>query len=343
MTLKAFLSDRFRRVVLQGIFMLTALSFLLATGTAPGVAALLLIAALVYFTLTQVYDYRKCQRRLKELNAVMDGLNEKYLFGECAPPPKDAFERALFALFRRSGKSMIETVSDARAAGREYREYVESWVHEIKTPITATTLICRNMGGENKDKLLRELGQIEAHVERALFYARAESPEKDCLIRQCSLHQIVSDAIKNHQTLLIGQGVRIETEGFESRESEYPVYTDAKWASFIIGQILQNAARYHGEEPVISLTAMTLGKQVRLSIKDNGIGISQSDLPRIFEKGFTGQNGRMLQNSTGIGLYLCRRLCDRLGIGLTARSEERGGTTIILSFQVNDFVTGARG
>ena len=339
MTLKAFLSDRFRRVVLQGIFMLTALSFLLATGTAPGVAALLLIAALVYFTLTQVYDYRKCQRRLKELNAVMDGLNEKYLFGECAPPPKDAFERALFALFRRSGKSMIETVSDARAAGREYREYVESWVHEIKTPITATTLICRNMGGENKDKLLRELGQIEAHVERALFYARAESPEKDCLIRQCSLHQIVSDAIKNHQTLLIGQGVRIETEGFESRESEYPVYTDAKWASFIIGQILQNAARYHGEEPVISLTAMTLGKQVRLSIKDNGIGIPAHELPRVFDRGFTGKNGRARGGSTGMGLYLCRRLTAFLQMDLKITSTEGTGTEVSLTFPSKENLT----
>ena len=339
MTLKAFLSDRFRRVVLQGIFMLTALSFLLATGTAPGVAALLLIAALVYFTLTQVYDYRKCQRRLKELNAVMDGLNEKYLFGECAPPPKDAFERALFALFRRSGKSMIETVSDARAAGREYREYVESWVHEIKTPITAATLICRNMGGENKDKLLRELGQIEAHVERALFYARAESPEKDCLIRQCSLHQIVSDAIKNHQTLLIGQGVRIETEGFESRESEYPVYTDAKWASFIIGQILQNAARYHGEEPVISLTAMTLGKQVRLSIKDNGIGIPAHELPRVFDRGFTGKNGRARGGSTGMGLYLCRRLTAFLQMDLKITSTEGTGTEVSLTFPSKENLT----
>ena len=339
MTLKAFLSDRFRRVVLQGIFMLTALSFLLATGTAPGVAALLLIAALVYFTLTQVYDYRKCQRRLKELNAVMDGLNEKYLFGECAPPPKDAFERALFALFRRSGKSMIETVSDARAAGREYREYVESWVHEIKTPITATTLICRNMGGENKDKLLRELGQIEAHVERALFYARAESPEKDCLIRQCSLHQIVSDAIKNHQTLLIGQGVRIETEGFGSRESEYPVYTDAKWASFIIGQILQNAARYHGEEPVISLTAMTLGKQVQLSIKDNGIGIPAHELPRVFDMGFTGKNGRARGGSTGMGLYLCRRLTAFLQMDLKITSTEGTGTEVSLTFPSKENLT----
>ncbi len=339
MTLKAFLSDRFRRIVLQGIFMLTALSFLLATGTAPGVAALLLIAALVYFTLTQVYDYRKCQRRLKELNAVMDGLNEKYLFGECAPPPKDAFERALFALFRRSGKSMIETVSDARAAGREYREYVESWVHEIKTPITAATLICRNMGGENKDKLLRELGQIEAHVERALFYARAESPEKDCLIRQCSLHQIVSDAIKNHQTLLIGQGVRIETEGFESRESEYPVYTDAKWASFIIGQILQNAARYHGEEPVISLTAMTLGKQVRLSIKDNGIGIPAHELPRVFDRGFTGKNGRARGGSTGMGLYLCRRLTAFLQMDLKITSTEGMGTEVSLTFPSKENLT----
>ena len=339
MTLKAFLSDRFRRVVLQGIFMLTALSFLLATGTAPGVAALLLIAALVYFTLTQVYDYRKCQRRLKELNAVMDGLNEKYLFGECAPPPKDAFERALFALFRRSGKSMIETVSDARAAGREYREYVESWVHEIKTPITAATLICRNMGGENKDKLLRELGQIEAHVERALFYARAESPEMDCLIRQCSLHQSVSDAIKNHQTLLIGQGVRIETEGFESRESEYPVYTDAKWASFIIGQILQNAARYHGEEPVISLTAMTLGKQVRLSIKDNGIGIPAHELPRVFDRGFTGKNGRARGGSTGMGLYLCRRLTAFLQMDLKITSTEGMGTEVSLTFPSKENLT----
>ena len=339
MTLKAFLSDRFRRVVLQGIFMLTALSFLLATGTAPGVAALLLIAALVYFALTQVYDHRKCQRRLKELNAVMDGLNEKYLFGECAPPPKDAFERALFALFRRSGKSMIETVSDARAAGREYREYVESWVHEIKTPITAATLICRNMGGENKDKLLRELGQIEAHVERALFYARAESPEKDCLIRQCSLHQIVSDAIKNHQTLLIGQGVRIETEGFESRESEYPVYTDAKWASFIIGQILQNAARYHGEEPVISLTAMTLGKQVRLSIKDNGIGIPAHELPRVFDRGFTGKNGRARGGSTGMGLYLCRRLTAFLQMDLKITSTEGMGTEVSLTFPSKENLT----
>ncbi len=339
MTLKAFLSDRFRRVVLQGIFMLTALSFLLATGTAPGVAALLLIAALVYFTLTQVYDYRKCQRRLKELNAVMDGLNEKYLFGECAPPPKDAFERALFALFRRSGKSMIETVSDAQAAGREYREYVESWVHEIKTPITAASLICRNMGGENKDKLLRELGQIEAHVERALFYARAESPEKDCLIRQCSLHQIVSDAIKNHQTLLIGQGVRIETEGFGSRESEYPVYTDAKWASFIIGQILQNAARYHGEEPVISLTAMTLGKQVQLSIKDNGIGIPAHELPRVFDRGFTGKNGRARGGSTGMGLYLCRRLTAFLQMDLKITSTEGTGTEVSLTFPSKENLT----
>ena len=339
MTLKAFLSDRFRRIVLQGIFMLTALAFLLATGTAPGVATLLLIAALVYFTLTQVYDYRKCQRRLKELNAVMDGLNEKYLFGECAPPPKDAFERALFALFRRSGKSMIETVSDAQAAGREYREYVESWVHEIKTPITAASLICRNMGGENKDKLLRELGQIEAHVERALFYARAESPEKDCLIRQCSLQQIVSDAIKNHQTLLIGQGVRIETEGLESRESGYSVYTDAKWAPFIIGQILQNAARYHGEEPVISLTAMTLGKQVRLSIKDNGIGIPAHELPRVFDRGFTGKNGRARGGSTGMGLYLCRRLTAFLQMDLKITSTEGMGTEVSLTFPSKENLT----
>lgn len=339
MTLKSFLSDRFGRIILQGIFVLTAVLFLLATGTDPGVAGLLLIAVFVCFGLTLTYDYRKSSKRFKELNAVMEGLNEKYLFAECAPPSKDASEQALFALFRRSGKSMVEAVSEAQAAGREYREYVESWVHEIKTPITAATLICRNISGESRDKLLRELGQIEAHVERALFYARAESPEKDCIIRQCSLNRIVSEAVKNHQSLLIGQGMRIETEGPGSGENGLMVYTDAKWAAFIIGQILQNAARYHGDEPVITLTAKTLGKQTRLSIRDNGIGIPAHELPRVFDRGFTGKNGRTRGGSTGMGLYLCRKLSAFLQIDFNITSTEGAGTEVSLTFPAKENLT----
>lgn len=339
MTFQEFLSDRTGKILLEILIMGAMSGFLLATGTTPDIIILLLIFSCLIRTTVFAIDFIKCRSRLEELQSIMDGLDQKYLFAECAPPPKTAFERRLFALIRRSCQSMTGSVSDAQAAGRSYREYVESWVHEIKTPITAATLICRNMGGENKDRLLRELGQIEAHVERALFYARAESPEKDCLIRQCSLHQIVSDAIKNHQTLLIGQGVRIETEGFESRESEYPVYTDAKWASFIIGQILQNAARYHGEEPVISLTAMTLGKQVRLSIKDNGIGIPAHELPRVFDRGFTGKNGRARGGSTGMGLYLCRRLTAFLQMDLKITSTEGMGTEVSLTFPSKENLT----
>ena len=112
--------------------------------------------------------------------------------------------------------------------------------------------------------------------------------------------------------------------------------------SFIFNQIIGNAIKYHAEQPILHFGATKTNDKIVLSISDNGIGIPKSDLPRIFEKGFTGQNGRTGKNSTGIGLYLCKRLCDQLGIGLTAYSENRG-TTISLIFQMNDFIIGVQG
>lgn len=123
---------------------------------------------------------------------------------------------------------------------------------------------------------------------------------------------------------------------------ETKVYTDEKWVRFILNQIIGNAIKYHAEQPILHFGATKTDDKIVLSISDNGIGIPKSDLPCIFEKGFTGQNGRTGKNSTGIGLYLCKRLCDKLGIGLTAYSENRG-TTISLIFQMNDFIIGVQG
>lgn len=334
MTLGEFLSDRFQKIMMLIVFMLTAAVFLTAVGTSSGVVAIVLIAAFLTAGLIQISDFLKCRARMEELWAVMNGLNEKYLFAECVPQADSAYERKLFELLGRSEKAMIEAVSNAQVSQREYREYVESWVHEMKTPVTAAKLICRNTGGEAQERLLRELCLMEAHIERALFYARAESPEKDYVIRQCGLNEIVGDAIKNHQTLLIQNGVRIEVE-----ELNYQVYTDDKWASFIIGQLLQNSARYHGTEPVITLTARSLGKQVQLLVSDNGIGIPMHELPRVFDRGFTGRNGRKRGGSTGMGLYLCSKLAGFLQIDIKIESEERGGATVSLIFPAKENLT----
>lgn len=326
MTAGEFLLDRLGRSILHGGALLAAAAFLLGTGTQPGILALLLAGCLLLSLSEQLFDFWRAKRRLEELQAVMGELDQRYLFTECVPPAHSLYERKLLELLRLAGKSMIETVSAARAAQEEYREYIEQWVHEIKTPITAAKLICQSTDSATRRKLSAELAQIDAHVERVLFYARSENPEKDFLISRTDLSAICREAIQTHRALLIQNGVQVETEGLEET-----VYTDRKWVSFMLGQFLQNAARYRGEDPVITLSARRLGRQVRLSVRDNGIGISAHELPRVFERGFTGRNGRDRGGSTGMGLYLCRRLADALELGLEIQSEEGAGTCVTLT------------
>lgn len=328
MTIYEFLSDRLGKIMVQLCCTAAAAFFLRMTGTSSGVITLLLLFLLLIFTVTQISEYHKCRRRLSELSALLQGLDQKYLFSECAPPPRTAYEQKLFALMRSSGRAMISAVSDAHASMQEYREYIESWVHEIKTPITAAKLTCRHMDPDSRRKFSAELSQIEAHVERALYYARAESPERDCIIRQASLSDIVSQAVGNHKTLLIQNHMKIETKNLD-----FIVYTDRKWAVFILGQLLQNASRYRSNaSPSVLLTATPCGRQVQLTVSDNGIGIPAHELPRVFDRGFTGSNGRLRGGSTGMGLYLCRKLAALLEIDLQISSKEQKGTIVTLTF-----------
>ena len=371
MTMSEYLSDRLGTIVLQAVFAVATAGFLYITGTESGIILLLAISWLLVFLCVRMTEFFKCRARLQELENIMSGLDEKYLFAECIPRGSSVYERRLMELSRRAGRAMIGAVSDARAAHREYREYVESWVHEIKTPITAAGLICRNVDSVTRRKLAPELAQIEAHVERALFYARAESPEKDFIIRRFRLSEIVEEAVERHRALLIQSGVvldicaaadgmtGIKNEHTDKAEGdsgsnmevglEHIVYTDDKWAVFILGQLLQNAARYRRESfgdheiaedregaPVITLSAKRLGRQVQLAVSDNGIGIPAHELSRVFDRGFTGSNGRVRGGSTGMGLYLCRRLADCLEMGLQISSKEGVGTTVTLTFPAKE-------
>lgn len=334
MLISEFILDRLGRIALHSAALFVIAAFLLATGTQPGIVVLLLIVCLLIFLLEQLTDFWKAKKRLNELQAIMSELDQRYLFTECVPKSHNLYERKLFDLLRLSGKSMIEAVSDAQAAQREYREYIEQWVHEIKTPITAAKLICQNMDSNMRRKLSKELAQIDSHVERALFYARTESPEKDFIISKTELSTICEEAIQAHRTLLIENSVRVETENLNEI-----VYTDRKWVAFMLGQLLQNAARYRGENPVITLSGKRLGRQVQLAVRDNGIGISAHELPRVFDRGFTGRNGRNRGGSTGMGLYLCKRLADALEIGLQIQSTAGDGTCVTLTFPAETNLT----
>ncbi len=334
MTLGEYLTDRLGRILAQMTCGAAAASFLAATGTQPGVLILSILALSLVCVAAHLADFFRQRARLRELEEVMDSLDQKYLFTECVQPPRGLYERRLFDLTRRAGRAMTGAVSDAQAAQREYRGYVEQWVHEIKTPITAARLICGHLDGDPRRRLTYELDRVQAHVERALFYARAESPEQDCVIRQADLGEIVAQAIADHRTLLIQSGVRVETDGLDRC-----VYTDGKWAAFILGQLLQNAARYRGAQPAVVLSARPLGRQVQLTVSDNGIGIPAHELPRVFDRGFTGSNGRACGGSTGMGLYLCRKLAGFLELGLDIASEEGAGTAVTLTFPAKGDLT----
>lgn len=292
--------------------------------------ALLLLAGLFL-------TYWKRDRQMRQLLDMAGQLSERYLISEVMELPEQAEDQVYYRLLKMARKSMLEQISEVKRERLEYKEYIEQWIHEIKTPITAMKLLCENHRTDWTKELLLELEKTNRFTEQALYFARSEYTEKDYSVREIALAQIVHQAIADNKYLLLQSGMRLEVE-----EIQDTVYSDEKWVRFILNQLIANAVKYRAGQPVLRFSTCRQQDQVVLMVEDNGIGISPADLPRIFEKGFTGQNGRIVHQSTGIGLYLCKRLCEKLGIGICANSEGKG-TTISLSFHINDFVTGVQG
>ncbi len=191
-------------------------------------------------------------------------------------------------------------------------------------------MIVENNKNETTKSIDEELQKIENYVEQALYYARSNTVEKDYYIKECILKDIVNEVIHKNKTVLIGKKITINIHDLEIR-----VNTDSKWIIFILNQIIQNSIKYRKEnkQTEIQIYAIEKKENVILYIKDNGIGIKKGELTRVFEKGFTGTNGRILnKKSTGIGLYLCKKLCDKLGIAIELNSIENEGTEVKIVF-----------
>lgn len=225
--------------------------------------------------------------------------------------------------------------SRARAEQREYRDYIETWVHEVKTPIAAARLVAANNPNPGTEAMDAELGRVEDYVDQALYYARSSSVERDFQVRDVRLSDAVRAALRrNARTLIDAHMVP------ELTDLDFTVRTDPKWLEFMLGQLLGNAAKYGrpGEErPRVRIwgerreTGLDAWETV-LFVEDNGIGIPAADLGRVFDKGFTGENGRRYARSTGIGLYLVRELASKMGLTVQAASEEGRWTRMAISF-----------
>ena len=324
--------------LLTNLICMVALTvFLLVCGNSIS-AVLLILAVWALILLAGLFlTYWKRSRQMRQLLDMAGQLSERYLISEVMELPEQAEDQVYYRLLKMAGKSMLEQIGEVQRERQEYKEYIEQWIHEVKTPITAIKLICENNRCSFTRELMAELENINRFTEQALYYARSEHTEKDYSVREINLSDVVHGAIADNKYLLRQNNVAVTVE-----DVEYSIYSDDKWLRFILDQLISNAVKYRADQPVLHFFTVKENDRIILSVEDNGIGIPQSDLPRIFEKGFTGQNGRMIRSSTGIGLYLCRRLCDKLGIGISASSEGKG-TTISLSFHINDFVTGVQG
>ena len=280
-------------------------------------------------------EYKKKKDYYNELIKNMEDLKEKYLISEIIKTPNFIEGKILKDILQDTGKSMLENVNYYKNIQEDYKEYIELWIHEVKIPIATSKMIIENNKNEVTKSIDEELDKVENYTEQALFYARSNAVEKDYIINKTNLKEIVNGAILKNKTTLINEKVSLELSNLKEEE----VYTDSKWAIFIINQIIQNAIKYSKKENnKIEISSQEKNDKVILYIKDNGIGIKKGEITRVFERGFTGENGRIIgQKSTGIGLYLCKKLCDRLGLGIELNSEKDKGTEVRIIFPKNSY------
>lgn len=279
----------------------------------------ILFSGVCVLLLCMLIGWWNVNRRLKMVKGKLEALPEKHLFGETLEKPHDPVELEYYLLMKQISRSAIGAVEQARAEKQDYCDYVESWVHEIKTPLTACSLILAN--GGDAAKLRRGLRRADNLTDSILTYAKLRTVEKDTQIALVDLREVCDKAIREEMELLIAADIGIAVDGGAS------VYTDAKLLVFILKQLLINCAKYcPGCQIQISL------EEGILRFADNGPGIPAHELPRITERGFTDSAGRSHGQSTGMGLYIVSQLAEKLNIGLEIASEERCFTRFTLRF-----------
>ena len=281
---------------------------------AVGYAAALCASVLLLWAVIRFILWRRRVIRLEEMQG------RAALTLDQLPEPEGLEAEAYQELLRELDELRRQVSSDADAREREAVDYYTMWVHQIKTPIAAMGLLLQGDDTERGRELRSELFRIEQYVELVLSYLRLGSDASDYVIREQELDAILRQAVRKYAPLFIRGKVSLELSPTGLR-----VLTDEKWLQLVVEQVLSNAVKYAPGGQV-----RIYARDTRLIVEDTGVGIAREDLPRIFERGFTGCNGRMDKRATGIGLYLCREICRRLGHTITAESEVGRGTRIII-------------
>ena len=329
-----YLLDHWKSAALL-LFAIFTIEVFLFLYSVPVVFHLYVIGVLaVEYTVGIYLEYNTKKSYYKEILAHLQMLDEKYLIVEMLPEAGTWEEHLLDLILQDTNKSMLEQVNVYKRIQEEYREYIELWIHEIKLPIATAEMIIENNKGDVTKRIGDQIKEIEDYTEQALFYARSNYTNKDYSVRKCNLKDMISEVVKRNKQACISKKIRIVMN-----QVDQEVFSDAKWCQFILNQIMANSIKYgKPQDAQIQFTGREYKDKIVLEIADNGIGMKAGEVRRVFDKGFTGSNGRIGKKSTGIGLYLCKKLCDKLGLGIELTSKEGEGTTVSLVFPKNSYM-----
>lgn len=329
-----YMKDQMLLILLHIVCVALLCAFLHVTGYSNSGIVLIAVVWALVLTVWLLVRYVSRKRYFEKIIDTMEQVDQRYLLGELMPDSCRMEDGIYRELIRKSNKAVIERIHAIEEEKTEYREYIEGWVHEIKAPITGIELMCENEKNELTRRIRLENRKIENYVDMALYYARSDEVYKDYMIKKTDLGKVAAEAVQKNKQYLIQSKMRVEIDCKDS------AYTDEKWIGFILNQLILNSTKYRkGESPYIYIFTQRDENGTKLMVQDNGIGMKTEEKDRIFEKGFTGSNGRNTERSTGMGLYLCKKLCRKLGIGILAESKEGEGTKVILTFPVSSYLT----
>jgi len=319
-----FLEEKAAEMLFQMLFLAMVIFLLVFYGVDKIFIVLLAVFFIGIQGIFQGYLYRKAIRAARSVIDLADSSEESYYISEILPKPKEIQNKAYYYALKKACKSMNDKIGKITEEKQEYQEYIESFAHEIKIPIGALSLTFDNAKNYTLKKETDKMFQL---VEQMLYYARSEDTEKDYFVKPLNLEDVVHNVLLKFRHAFMEKKTVVDV-----RDIGHVIYTDEKWLTFILSQIMQNAIKYFNkQENRLTIFSQAKETQLRLVIEDNGCGIKPSDLPRVFEKGFTGSD-RKKNNATGMGLYLSKKLCDRLGLEMRVASVENEYTRVTLIF-----------
>ena len=329
MKLSTYLKDKLYAFLIFIIYIIILILFLIALKLSSSIIIFIIVFTIVIFFVILFFDYFRKRKFYSELLDKLNTLDKKYLLIEMVLVPNFLEGKILYGVLDEVNKNEHDLISKLKNKQEDFKEYIELWIHEVKLPLASLTLINR------KDKnTLRELKRIEDDVEQILYYVRCENANNDYLIKEWNLDTIIKNVALRNKDDLLALGIDFKVDNCNLK-----VLTDSKWLEFIINQIVSNSIKYKKDkDSIIEITGKDSDNFVTITIYDNGKGISKSDLPRVFNKTFTGANGRSASSkSTGMGLYLCRELCNKLGHKIEIDSMKDEYTKVTITIYKKDF------